>query len=134
MSDINNIPCKQLKCILYPACKHKTAINCNTLSDFLNVYMNIELKIDIKELGPYHFEIDEHDANRFWMFIRKHLPSAERVIVHNIWVDRKNILTETNIVMELSKNNIASFKLITTIKKEVFMCVTERMLKHVGSM
>lgn len=127
MNDINNIPCRQLKCVVYPVCKFKTEIDCLTMSHFLNVYFHNELKTDLSQIDPYDYQPSNEDTIKIWSFIRKHLPSAESVTVYNISLE-KQILREINLHMTLSKDGVATFRMVSRIKKEIITTISEKVL------
>lgn len=131
MSDINNIPCKQLKCIIYPVCKNKTKIECETLSHFLNVYFNNELKITLENIDPIEFEISNNDTVKFWKFIRTHLPLAESVTVYSISME-KHAIRDINLHMTINKQEGATFRLVSKIKKEITSKIYERIIHNVS--
>jgi len=129
MNDINIIPCKQLKCVVYPVCKHKTLIECLTLSHFLNVYFRNELKIDLKEIDPVEYEISDDDTFKFWSFVRKYLPSAESVTIHSISSEDLAI-REVDLHMTLNKYDVATFRIVSKIKKEIVFRIAKRILEN----
>jgi hypothetical protein len=71
------IPCKLNKCLLYPACKHKTTIKCPDLREYYH-------KLDSNIIGKIIVAILEFDSaqayeRKIWKKINETLPNLKTI-------------------------------------------------------
>lgn len=81
------IPCKQNKCLLYPACRDKTIINCETLLRYIESKFKEDSKTEHKE-SVHHY---------IWIGLNVDFPMLTRVFpspVSNVYNEQSPFIPE----------------------------------------